>query len=218
MIKHIIIRNYYSNEIDEIEKGLPKIRRNIQQRSSYLIQNYKARSNQIKLHLQKIDKLQNEVSLKLISIYRNFTKLKECLQIPNVCLISEFLEPIKLCDFFDKIQNLLEKKMPSINHSRLSEPEISKIEEDMTFFDTQNIIENLKLHSKKRKLSLEESKIKSRGTLTKMESVQQKKSYKKSKMSKFNTSIAYMDSSDSSAPLNFSTSFIISILSQNLIF
>ena len=133
--------------------------------------------------------------------------MQDCLQIANVCLIFEFKEPIKFRDFFDKIQDLLDKKMSSINHLRPSEPEIYKIVEDMTFFDTQNIIENLKLHSKKRKLSLEESKIKSRGTLKKIDSIQKKKSYKKSKMSKFNTSIAYMDSSDSSAPLNFSSSF-----------
>ena len=153
--------------------------------------------------------MQNEVSLKLISVNQNFAKLQDCLQITNVCLVPEFIEPIKFRDFFDKIQDLLDKKMPSISLFKPSEPDKYKIEEDMTFFDTQNIIENLKLHSKKRKLSLVESKIKSTGSLKKFDSVQEKKSYKKSKMSKFNTSIAYMDSSDSSAPLNFSSSFYL---------
>lgn len=143
--------------------------------------------------------------------------MQNCLQIANVCLILDFIEPIKFRDFFDKIQDLLDKKMPSISQFRPSEPDIYKIEEDMTFFDTQNIIENLKLHSKKRKLSLEESKIKSRGTLKKIDSVQQKKSYKKSKMSKFNSSIAYMDSSDSSAPFNFSSSIYQKLKTFNVI-
>ena len=158
---------------------------------------------------QVSSEIQRDAKEKFQAISQNFAKLQDCLQITNVCLVPEFIEPIKFRDFFDKIQDLLDKKMPSISLFKPSEPDKYKIEEDMTFFDTQNIIENFKLHSKKRKLSLVESKIKSTGSLKKFDSVQEKKSYKKSKMSKFNTSIACMDSSDSSAPLNFSSSFYL---------